>query len=219
MKNPAGVIYAGCEAGKKLPFRSKFIEVVVTNPINHIAQIFKKAGSGDGTHTVVIDTLTYLMDMYESQYVMGAADGMKAWANYAQYLKNLMQEHIAKTPCNVIVLAHTLETYNESSMSYDTKVPIKGASKNTGVESWFSCVISAKKMSLTDLEPYDNPLLIITEDDRLLGFKHVFQTRLTKGTIGERIRSPLGMWSVKETFIDNNAQMVLDRLVEFYGTP
>ena len=35
--------------------------------------------------------------------------------------------------------------------------------------------------------------------------------------MGERIRAPLGMWDVKETYIDNNMKLVFDRLREYYG--
>lgn len=60
-------------------------------------------------------------------------------------------------------------------------------------------------------------LLTITPEEEALGFKYVYQTRLTKDTVGERIRSPLGMWDTKETFIDNNLQLVFDRLHEYYA--
>ncbi|MCI4435672.1 MAG: hypothetical protein JHC33_02520, partial [Ignisphaera sp.] len=59
-------------------------------------------------------------------------------------------------------------------------------------------------------------LLEITPEEEALGFKYVFQTRLTKETVNERIRSPLKMWSADETFIDNNLQYVIDRLHEYY---
>lgn len=49
-------------------------------------------------------------------------------------------------------------------------------------------------------------MLDITEEEKELGFKHVFQTRLTKKSIGERLRSPMGMFSKEETYIDNDAQ-------------
>ncbi len=60
-------------------------------------------------------------------------------------------------------------------------------------------------------------LFTITPEDEIVGFKYVFQTRLTKETVNERIRSPVGMWDLNETFIDNNLQNVLDRLHKFYG--
>ena len=59
-------------------------------------------------------------------------------------------------------------------------------------------------------------MLHITEEDELVNFKYVFQTKITKTTTGERIRSPMGLFSTKETYIDNDAQILLDHLTEFY---
>jgi hypothetical protein len=128
----------------------------------------------------------------------------------------MMQSLVAKSTKNVLFLAHTRAELNEAQGIYERKVPIKGALANQGIESYFSNVISTKKMSLADLDKYKNPLLTISPDDELLGYKHVFQTRLTRATVGERIRAPIGMWSINETFIDNNMQLVLDRLRDYY---
>jgi len=76
LKNPEGVIYLNCE-GKKLPFKTKFKELIVTNP-QQVYQAFAEAEKMPEVHTIVIDTLTYLMDMYESTVVLTASDTMKA---------------------------------------------------------------------------------------------------------------------------------------------
>jgi hypothetical protein len=165
----------------------------------------------------VIDTLTYLLDMYVSMYVAPLADGRAAWGQFSQYFKNLMQQKVAACSKNVIFLAHTLDSLNEGEMVMETKVPVQGSLKNNGIESFFSCVLSTKKMTIKALKEFDNPLLVITEEEEALGYKHVFQTRLTKETKDERLRGPMGMWSVKETYIDNNMQLVLNRLHEYYA--
>jgi len=216
IKEPEGVMYLNCEANKKLPFRSKFQEFNIIDP-NQIYEAFDYAEGKNDIHTIVIDTLTYLMDMYETMYVLTATNTMKAWGDYAQYFKRLMQYYVAKSTKNVIILAHTRQIMNEADMVLETKVPIKGSLANQGIESYFSTVISTKKMPLNKLQDYQNDLLHITEDDEILGYKHVFQTRLTKDTVNERMRSPMGMWSRAETFIDNDVQLVIDRLHEFYG--
>jgi len=71
-------------------------------------------------------------------------------------------------------------------------------------------------MPLNKLKDFQSELLTINEEEEMLGYKHVFQTRLTKDTVNERMRSSMGMWTIKETYIDNNAQLVLNRLHEFY---
>jgi hypothetical protein len=89
---------------------------------------------------------------------------------------------------------------------------------NQGVESYFSNVISTKKVPTKNLSADGTDLLTITEDEDELGFKYVFQTRLTKDTVNERIRGPHMMWDRAETYIDNNLQLVLNRLHEYYNS-
>ena len=216
IQNPEGVMYANCEAGKKLPFKSKFQEFTITDPLQ-VYELFEHAETLPDVHTIIIDTSTYLMDMFESIYVIGSANTMDGWSKYAQYFKNLMQSYVAKSSKNVIFLAHTRQIMNESDMVMETKVPIKGALANTGIESFFSTVLSTKKMTIKKLESFKNYLLTITPEEEALGFKYVFQTRLTKETVDERIRSAMGMWSVDETYIDNNVQHVINRLHEYYS--
>ena len=77
LQNPEGVMYLNCEAGKKLPFKSKFKEFVIVDPMQ-VYEAFEVAESKPEIHTIVVDTLTYLMDMYENLYVVGSANTMKA---------------------------------------------------------------------------------------------------------------------------------------------
>jgi len=167
-------------------------------------------------HTIVIDSLTYLMDLYESVYVIGSANTMKAWGDFAQYFKRLMQKHVAGSSKNVIFTAHTVDQLNENEMVMETKVPIKGSVKNNGVESYFSVIIASKKLPLKALGDYKSDLLTVTPEEEALGFKYVFQTKLTKETVNERLRGPLGLWDTNETYIDNNMQLVLNRLHQYY---
>ena len=78
-------------------------------------------------------------------------------------------------------------------------------------------MVAAKKIAIKELEKYNSNLLTITDEDRELGYKHVFQTRITKATIGERIRSPMGMFDKSQTYMDNDAQLLLDHLHRFYA--
>lgn len=216
LKNPEGVMYLNCEAGKKLPFKAKFKQFTITDPLQ-VLEAFDAAEGMADIHTIVVDTLTYLLDMYESVYVYNAADGQKAWGNFAQFFKKLMQEKVAGSTKKVIFLAHTADTLNATEMIMETKVPVKGSTKSNGVESYFSLVIAAKKMTIKALEPYKSDLLTITPEEEALGFKYVFQTKITKDTVNERLRGPMGLFETKETFIDNNIQLVLDRLQEYYA--
>ena len=215
LDNPEGVMYLNCESGKRLPFKTQFKQYTITDPLQ-VFEAFEAAESKSDIHTIVVDSLTYLMDMYESVYVYNNANGQKAWGDFAQYFKTLMQSKVAGSSKKVIFTAHTADSLNEAEMLMETKVPVKGSLKNNGIESYFSVVISSKKVALKHLKDYSSALLTITPEEEALGFKYVFQTKITKETVNERLRGPLGLFSTKETFIDNNIQLVLNRLQEYY---
>ena len=217
IQDPGGVIYLNFEAGKKLPFPAKFRQAVITDPLMAYS-IFDDAEKHPNIHTIVVDSLTYMMDMYESVHVLTATDTQKAWQSYQQFFKQLMQYYVAKSTKNVIFTAHTLATLNETEHVMEKKVPIKGALKNTGIESYFSVIVAAKKVPIALLENYKNQYLNITPEEEAIGIKHVFQTRTTKETVNERMRGPMGMWSIQETFIDNDTQLLMDKLRSYYGT-
>ena len=151
MDKPEGVMYLNCENGKKLPFKSKFKEYTVVDP-TQVYEAFAEAEKMKEVHTVVIDSLTYLMDMYESTKVLNSTNTMQAWGQYAQYMKVLMSQVVAKSTKNVVFLAHTSDVLNEAEMVNETMVKVKGSLMNQGIESFFTCVISTKKVAMLKLE-------------------------------------------------------------------
>lgn len=215
LTNPEKVLYLNCENGRPLPFKSRFKEITITHP-TQVVNYIEKANQSDKFDTIVIDSLTYLMDMFESKVILTSSNKQNAWSDYAQFFKGIMHL-VANGNKQFIFIAHTHTQYNETTLENETSVPIKGALKNQGIESYFSNVIAVKKMPINKLEEYQSNLLSINEDEEDLGFKHVLQTRLTKDTVNERIKSAQGMFSKQETFIDGNIQLVLNRLKEFYA--
>ena len=127
-----------------------------------------------------------------------------------------MNQYVAKSTKNVIFTAHTMDVMNEAEMVNETLIKVKGSLMNVGIEAMFTTVISTKKVPLKKLEGCASDLLNVTEEEELLGFKYVYQTKLTKETVNERIRSSIGMWDTKESFIDNDVAIVLQRLHEYY---
>ena len=216
LKNPERVAYMNCENNKRLPFPTKFKQANVTDP-QQVLQTMEALNGNPNYDVMVVDTLTYMMDMFETQYVINSANSMKMWGEYAQFFKKLMQEGVAKSDKQIIFTAHTSDIYNEGDMVTETMVKVKGSLMNQGIESYFSTVIATKKVPIKTLEKYKNDLLNITPQEEVLGFKYCYQTQLTKETVNERIRGPLGLWLPNETFIDNNAQLVLDRLKKYYA--
>lgn len=215
-RNDPGIWYANCENGKDLPFPAKFEQFKITDPLQ-MYELFSEVENHPEIHTIVIDSMTFLMDMFESLYISTATDTRKAWGDYSAFWNRLMQQYAAVSTKNIQVIGHTSDVMNEREAVMETRVQVKGAIMKKGVESYFTTVVATKKMPVKKLKDYENPLLVITEEEELLGYKHVFQTRLTKDTVHECIRAPMGMWSIKETFIDNNIQHLNQRLNEYYG--
>lgn len=221
IENPEGVLYLNCESNKGLPFQAgtKFLSRTIQDPYKVYEYINTAAARPDKIHTIVIDTITFLMNMFESNYVLPSTNTQKAWGDYSQFFQNLMQQYIAAIPQRVVIFGHTAQIIDDDKIA-QVLVKVKGSLMNQGIESYFANVISTKKMSLKKLEPYmeNNSLLTITPKEEMLGIKHVFQTQLTKETINERIRGPEDppMWSIPETFINNDLELVFKRLNQYY---
>lgn len=216
LKDQSGVMYLNCENNKKLPFKNTFKGFTVLDPYQ-VYQAFDEAEKMPNVHTIIIDTATYMMDMFETMHVLTSDNTMQAWGEYAQFFKRLMSQYVAKSTKNVIILAHTMDILNEADMAVETMVKVKGSLMNQGIESYFSTVISTRKMAVNKLADYGSPLLNITPEEEAIGIKYVFQTCLTKETVNERIRSPFEMWAIEESFIDNDLQNVIDRLHSYYS--
>ena len=215
LRNPEGVIYLNCE-NKRLPFKPGKLECYnITDPFQ-VYEGIEYADKTPAVHTVVIDTLDFLMTMFETNIIKKAVNGQKAWGDYFTFFQELMQVRVANSTKQFIFLAHAFTTLDEEAMMKVTSVPVKGALKNLGVESYFTTVVMSKQVPLRIVDNYKNPLLTVSDDDKERGVKYVFQTRMTKESAGEKIRSPQDMWTKDETFIDNNIQHVLDRLAEYY---
>lgn len=209
-------MYLNCEAGKRLPFRNNFDAYRIEDPYQ-VHEAFDYGTNNPDVKGIITDSVTFLMDMYETNYVLPSPNTMKAWGDYGQFFKILMQQKVTAFNKPTIFTAHLKDVLDEKNMEMKTFVPVKGALQNNGIEAYFSTVVAAKKVPIKELEKYQNDLLHISDEERELGFKHVFQTKITKGTTGERIRSPMGMFAKEQTYIDNDAQLLLDHLDKFYN--
>ena len=201
---------------KELPFKSNFaVNVEIKDAydvLNFIDEIEQEASVEGG----VLDTITFLMAMYERQYVKGAANGQKAWGDYGDFYRSIVHKLKSGTK-DYAILAHASTELNETSAQYETQVPIKGAVGRTGVEADFTTILSTKQIPIKKLEGFENDLLHITDEEKEDGFKFVFTTHITKESVGEKMRSAMGLWKRNELYIDNNLNQVFARLKEYYG--
>ena len=216
IRNQDRWMYLNTEAGKRLPFQNTFKTYRISEPYQIYEGFDHATANKDKWDGIIIDSATFMMDMFESIYIMNVPNTQRAWGQFADFFKVLMQDKVVNWGKPTIVTAHVKDDFDETRHEIKTVVPIKGSLRNNGVEAYFSTVVAAKKVTLTELEKYGSNLLTITDEDRELGYKHVFQTRPTKETVGERIRSPMGMFSREQTYIDSDAQLLLDHLNTFY---
>lgn len=219
LRGQEGVLYINCEGGKPLPFKNKFKRVTIDDPME-IFDLFEQliADTTGRFHTVVIDTISFMMNRFESVHVLNSSNTMAAWGHYGQFFPKLMYDYVAKYQGYVIMLGHLDANLNEDTGKWDYTVPVKGALKKNGLEAYFTTVVNARKLSIKDIEKdaQQGGLLTVTPRDLDLGYKHVFQTRTTKATVGDRIRSPFGLFEDGETYIDNDAQLLIDQLAGYY---
>jgi hypothetical protein len=217
MRNRSDVLYLNCEGGKPLPFKNKFKNRVITDPIDILDWLeqLEELGDQNPFNFVVIDTISFMMDMFETIHVINSSNSQKMWGEYAQFFKRLINQS-AKVNAFFIFIGHLDRVLDEEEGIFRTAVPVKGALAKKGLEAYFTTVVNVSKQPIKELIKSPNSLLTISEEDEEIGFKHVFQTRTTKKTLGDRIRSPMGMWDRSELYIDNNLSPVIKRLLKYY---
>ena len=79
IENPDGVLFANCESGKELPFPAKFRSTTIIDPYT-IWELFERAEKSKKIHTIIIDTMTMMMDMLSvcGHIVIVARNGKEA---------------------------------------------------------------------------------------------------------------------------------------------
>lgn len=214
LKNQGKMVYLNTDL-KELPFAGRFLKSVEIADAKDILGYIEQIEQAPQVEGAVLDTLTFLMSMYERQYVVNAVNGQQAWGAYGNFYRDIIHAIKAGNK-DYAILAHEESLLNEQSMQMESKVPVKGSVGKTGVEADFTTILSTKQLPITKLEGIENDLLHITDEEREDGCKYVFCTRITKDTIGEKMRSAIGLWKRNELYIDNDLDQVFTRLKEYY---
>lgn len=217
--NPKSVAYLSCEAGKGTPFKNQFttLKSGISNP-HEAVQFFNQVEQMDHIEYCVLDGFNYLMDMFESQQ----KNGYDGWKDYAEFIKDFMQQTVGTSKKKWIIIAHTYKELMDNGQ-YRYYVPIKGSASKTGLESWFNVVIYSVKIPLKkakemiDQGKVDPELFHISEDEEIEGVKYCYQVRSTAETSEGRIRSLAGMWNAKQIYIDNDAELLMKHLSAYFA--
>jgi hypothetical protein len=218
LKDPKGVLYLNFES-KKPPFASQFTEKKVTDPytLHTVTEKLIETGK-EKYHTLVVDSITACMSLFSTKFIgKDCPNKMAAWGDYKTFYDVWAKQMLPSLEQNVIVLAHITNFEDEDTLQTYTQAVVQGSLKHIGLEADFGVVVNTAIVPLENLKDFENPLLTITEEEEIEGFKHVIQTRKTLETKDTKIRSPMGMWDKSETYIDSDVQHVLDRINNYYG--
>lgn len=221
------VLFLNAE-GKELPFAHDMTEFKITEPYQVHAALrriiegkeFKhKSGEMILPKVVGLDSFTFLMDMFVAQYVNTAEDTRGAWGDYATFIRTTMLELVAKLHIPFIATTHILQNDDMENMEKASRAAIQGGiGKGNGLESYFTTVVYAKQMRMKNIEDFiaDATMLTISDEERFDEKKHVFVTRPAKQHSGDRIKSPRGMFSTKDLYMDNSIPKLITHINNFY---
>ena len=217
----SSMIYMNADL-KELPFRDRFMMSVEIADAKDVLDYIQQIEDEPGVTGAVLDTLTFLMSMYERQYVVpyaGTKQGQTAWGDYGNFYRDLIHKIKSGTK-DYAIFAHEDESLNEQAQMMESRVPVKGAVGKVGVEADFTTILRTMQIPVKKLEDLkiENELLNITDAEREDGVKYVFCTRVTKETAGNKMRSAMGLWARNELYIDNDMDLVFKRLRTYYGS-
>ncbi len=77
IKNQENWLYLNCEAGKRLPFKNKFQNYRIDDPYQIYEAFDYATDPANNIAGIAVDSLTFLMDMVETQVVLTSANTMK----------------------------------------------------------------------------------------------------------------------------------------------
>jgi hypothetical protein len=221
------VLFLNAE-GKELPFTHDFCEFKISDPFQVHAALNRilegkpfKHKSGEEIHPkmVALDSFTFLMDQFVAIYINGSDDTRGAWGDYATFIRTTMLDKVAKLQIPFIATTHILVNDDMENMEKISRAAIQGSiGKGNGLESYFTTVVYAKQLRLRDVEPFlaDASMLTLTDEERFDEKKHVFVTRPAKQHSGDRIKSPRGMFSTKDLYMDNSIPKLITHINNFY---
>ena len=214
--------------GKELPFAHDMCEFKITDPAQVIAAVNRiiegipfKHKSGEEIHPkmLALDSFTFLMDQFVALYVRPAEDTRGAWGEYANYIRTLMLDKVAKLRIPFVATTHILQSDDMENMEKVSRAAIQGGiGKGNGLESYFTTVVYAKQLRLKEVDPFlaEASMLTLSEEERFDEKKHVFVTRPARQHSGDRIKSPRGMFGTKDLYMDNSIPKLINHINNFY---
>ena len=163
--------------------------------IDHMIPGLNSLEDDDECEYIVIDTMSFALDMFVAQKIDTAADTRAAWGQYKQWFNDVM--HIAKSSKkSYIFLTHSKTAYNEQAMTQSTFAYAQGSIYGN-IEAHFAVVAYAHKYVDKDGMP-----------------KHGFLVNPTRETLSLSAKSSMGMF--EKPLVEDNDVMLLFEAIDNY---
>lgn len=211
LAEPEKAVYVNTDL-KRLPIKDRFLKHLFTNDVDEAIEFIEYVCTLKKVNLILLDTITHLMRAFVKDKITKPNAGWDGWAANSVYYQSII-ESLKKSKADSIVLAHIEPVLDEDNVVVGNRIPVQGSPGKTGVESEFSVILQAEYFTLKEIKKFPkNDNLTITKDDKLRGGKYVFVTGKCKKLPLTLARGPLGFWKPNEVIIDNDVQLVLDRL-------
>jgi len=161
------------KAIKSFKEMDKFREWVKIDFVDHLNPGLIALEGDDDTDTIVIDTLSFALDLYVAQKIDTAADTRTAWGEYKKWYREII--NIAKaSKKSYIFLSHDKSVYNEELMETSTCAYAQGSIYGK-IEADFAVVAYTHKYIGEDGLPAYGFLVNPTKDTLSLSAKSPYE--------------------------------------------
>jgi hypothetical protein len=143
----------------------------------------------------VVDTISYLGDMFYNEYIRYASDSRAMWGAYKDYLLDVINK-AKKSRINYIFLAHAQDVYDEKEQITKTFARVQGSLRGN-LEGHFTYVLFNVVKSGSDGMP-----------------EFCYLTNKTRGNLGVSAKTPMGMFD--EAYIPNDITVFHEAVTQFH---
>ena len=163
--------------------------------VDHIIPGLKAIEDDDEVNFVVIDTLSFLLDLFVAQKIDTAEDTRAAWGDYKKFYKEIIN-HVKTSKKSFIFMTHPKTVYNEQEMESKTFAYAQGSIAGK-MEGDFAVVIYTRKyLNKSGIPAFG------------------FSVNLTKETLHTSVKTPFSMFD--EPTLDDNDIMEVFKAIDEY---
>lgn len=185
------------ELKSMLPFRghARLKKHWLLNDINKLMPGLTLLEKDPEVEYIVLDSLSYLMNMYELQVVKTSTNGMRAWGEYGDFYRSLIML-IKSSSKNYVIMCHPKEVFDEKAGEIKVSAAIKGSLSGL-VEADFNVV------AYTDVS---------ADEDGMPLYR--FLVKKTKESLSKSVKSPFDMFDEPYTK-SNDVMEVFDAITNY----